>query len=434
MVPYEVLVYILDVGRFTPAELAPVRLVNRALRAAASEPSMYRDHVHVISEPPARVAYNEVSAWLAGYLESVPETVAPHLGGLVFPDRRLGRTPRHFPALLARFTSLTVLDLNAAGVSKVAEEGIDALPISLRVLNLGNSVREPAGTMGRLIRHLTRLEVLAARIAEPHVELPLDALSSLRRLDISRSYRLLLDEFLTALVGAPCAATLEALCLGSVVSAGRWWPHLTLLPSLRELALGAGGWHSENNDDDVDDYAQTLCSLTQLDVLHVCLNHSRTAEAVWRCGLPPVSTLGVEYFVHDDDGGATTAAKVVAVLPRGLRNLDVLAYDTTKAWDDRAISQVLERCPDLAVLKMFHPVSATGVAALAAYASADRYLSVSGKGFDEEGKAALRAAGHAVQMVDIGVHWRLPGGIHFLDQDQEPEVGRRSKDNLITRY
>ena len=81
MLPAEVLVLVLEIGRFTHVELAQLRLVNRALCSAASAPSLYRV---LVTKAADAEALQRLPSFVADSVRVVPRCTPwlTHLGAL----------------------------------------------------------------------------------------------------------------------------------------------------------------------------------------------------------------------------------------------------------------------------------------------------------------------------------------------------------------
>ena len=282
MLPLEVLLYVLEVGAFTHRQLAPLRLVNRALCVAASDPSHYREH----------------ACWSAAALETFPPFVATSLHRLVVR----GNGEINIRDVSGRMPNLTSLDCRHG---RLVADGM-ACRLALRELRLKVKDDPDADFVGRL----TNLECLeVARVG--HMA-PIVPLRLLQRLSLPGS-RTDTGELLSALASAPCAGTLEALRLEvrtEETVLPRWLVPLLDLCSLREFALA---WHPKGglSAEHVDAFAGVVANLPTLAVLSMFVPEILSEAVILRGFSSDLRVLGLFTWIP-------ISSDALAALPPGL--------------------------------------------------------------------------------------------------------------------
>ena len=366
------MVHILEVGAFFPSQLVPLRLVNRALCDAASDPSLYRT----------------IFAISAAVLETLPMFMTSSARRLnmhpIVEELDLGDVSRLLPNLTrldCRFTRLTCGHL---------VEGADLVP--LRELSM--TADNEQGT--DYLSQLTKLECL--EIAELDHLPPIASLPALTRLSVPNC-EADTGELMSLLATAPCAETFVALHLEVLVDATvspGWWVPLSDLSSLRELSLD-GGAKSHLSLEDERALADVLGGLPALVVLDVGFSKAVILALLHR-GFPPnLKVLGM--------GLVCELEVFLAALPRGLLALQLRSRGKLSVADVRTL---LSRCPKLRAMDLSCDDEA--VAYLVGGGLADRTL-VLNASMLRPASDALTAAGHTVNELRVGVHWRIGGAV-----------------------
>ena len=274
--PLEVLVHILELGAFTPTELAPIRAVCVALRSAASHPTLYRVWAIDVAGPHFGRSAPKVVG-MDQRLKAVPEWVATSLWGL-----ELSGNPSPVVCVPGDvFPSLDRLEVRAAWDVPRYE----ALPPTLTRLFLSDA-RCLAPDM---LAALTRVECLFLGCVDDIDTLPIASLPRLRRLSLKDCFGDL-RTLLGALADSPAAASLEAFdfALSSGDNApytAGWWEPLAVLPALRELGLATKPAMFEGGD--AEAFASVIAGLDQVQSLTLSLMSNDVVLAV--APRPPAS-------------------------------------------------------------------------------------------------------------------------------------------------
>ena len=364
MLPLEVLVHMLEVGAFTFQQLASLRLVNRALCAAASDPSFYR-------------AFTCDSV---ADLEALPPFVAKSLRRVNFCGR-CKTDAALVAALVPNISSLTTFaitnvcaNLRQLSVDKVLDADLLGRHTNLECLRLGRVRHTPPVA---LLPLLTRLRLDQFR-ADP-------------------------GDLMSALASAPCAATLEALYVHvwytAEVTPG-WWDLLTGLGNLSEFGLADSTDHRWSSEE-ADAFANILAAGNpRLAVLELEVPEA-LASAVLLRGFP-FSLTALRFIASNAEFDA-----LVAALPPDLMALQIATSDQRSTAD---LSALLSRCPQLHALSL--SCDDEVVEYLASGNLVDRSLLLDRAWFGRHRASdALTAAGHRVGSVFVGVHWRIAGGV-----------------------
>ena len=368
------MLYILSTGAFDHSQLAPLRLVNRALRDAASDPQLYR-----------ACSCDSVAA-----VKALPPFVANSLnriGIYCFEELDLGDVSKRMPNL----TSLTAPGFNTADL-------VEGAIVSLRELMLKVEYDQCADFLSQL----TNLECLAATELG-HVA-PIVSLPRLIRLSLG-GYNGDTKVLMAALVSSPCASTLEAFYVrpsssNAMVSPG-WWAPVSGFHNLREFRLacetGVGSPRYV-----VRTLADVLANHPTLAVLDLEDPPEATVSLIGR-GLPSnLKVLGLFSRSNDD------FEAFVASLPRDLSALRFESEITRSAADVRAL---LSRCPHLSALDLDFDY---GAIEYLASGNVYRSLTLNRRNLpDWVDHDALTAAGHTVGSLLIAVNWCIAGGVLF---------------------
>ena len=390
--PLEILVMILEAGGFGPASLAPIRAVNRAFRAAASAPSFYRHH-KVTKDWDG----TDPALCLPDHLGSLPSFFSASLRHLTIST--FGTETESIEGLADLCPALQILRIET-----IPSATVDGLPPRLNALQL-----HPAdGVDLNVIRPLTGLECLdlASPLPDLDATLPLDALTSLRRLSVI-GYSGDPLALVAALAAAACAPTLEALTVAGqpVAVTPGWWRPLDQFPSLTELTVRV--WRGMTADESLS-FAGLVAGLGSLRVLSAMAFSDRFLTEVARLGFPPdlrvlqvVFTLSHEFPSSSIDGG-----KVIELLPPALVGL-TLSHNGLMLGADQLCS-LMDRCPDLISVEV-------GLKPDAIALLSSTKWPYHGLRFDDRlpdpMRRTLEDAGHIVGPVTIGTHWLLPGGV-----------------------
>lgn len=311
MLPLEVLVHLLGVGAFNAVQLAPLRLVNRAMCAAASDRSLYRD----------------VTVDASTCVDTLPAFVRESVVFLTLDGDGSGANTGEWADLMPNMTSLSMERLSP----NVAVTGLPSGLCELGLTAYRSDVLEAVGA-------LTKLECLS--LLHAAVAPPLALLSSLRRLTL-RNFAGHAATLLTALAASPCAASLEALHLGFFFAPKAppgTWTSLTGLSGLRELAVMAYRPLFPVPGAE-EGFASVLPTLDSLDVL-VILSQSDDLGALICRGLP--GQLRTLYLAGR--GVPTLFASLAPVLPPTLTALGV-GDAVPLSGDD--LATVMNTCPNL---------------------------------------------------------------------------------------
>ena len=389
MLPVEILVHVIEVGCFSRQEILRLRCVNKALCAAASCPSWYRDHEIYFEqdEPPPGCSR----------LGSVPAFVAASLRRLTL------RNPptREFDLVAGLFPGLTSLSVKS--FDRYCDPWALARCSGLREVDL--ALDPGLGLDG--VSQLDRLESLSlSHVVTPAV--PVASLPNLRRLTLT-NFRADPAGLMAALVAAPCAPTLEALRLTFVtwgltpsadetVTAG-WWAGLVDLTGLCELCLRSHFRACLTADDDADGFAAVLAGLDRLAVLEFVCCETAT-QAVMRHGLPP--RLQALMIVPE---GPDFFETLIPQLPPSLFALSAESEDIAAVH----VQSLLSQCPRLGAIAVDGDYEAFQV--LAAAAKSHGVLRVHNTGRDLDWLE--QSAGHRLGPLRVTVSWRTPGGVFF---------------------
>ena len=348
-------------------QLAPLRLVNRALCDAASDPLFYR----------------AFACYSAAVAKRLPPFVAKSVHRLTLD----GNGKIDFEDLLKRIPNLTSLDVPHYRAK------VETLNRVMRELRL---IVDSRGEVD-FLSHLTNLECLEVRKLD-HAP-PIASLPRLRRLSLQR---FLADpcELISALALSPCAGTLKALCLhfrSCVQVSPGWWAPLSGLVNLREFGL-LSEMSANLSGDDIEAMASALADLPTLTVLDMKVPEALTA-AVLRHGFPSnLKVLGISRSSNVEFG------EVVAALPP-----DLSAFRSNyRGKRSAAVPALLARCPQLRALGL-----SFGDEAIEYLASGevDRPLLLNCFWIGRRAYDALIAAGHRVDSFHLHVHWRIAGGL-----------------------
>ena len=291
-----------------------MRLVNRRLCTAASTSLLY----------PSYATYNQAQ------LERSPPFAAKMLVFISASSRNETRILDLAP-LSGRFPRLEYFDTFETDV--VNMEDLPASLVGLDMIKM--QVRDLES-----LSHLTRLDYLQLGSVDEWV--PAASLASLRVLRLFQQEGNLV-KLMRSLAASACAASLESLCLiPRTALPARWWTPLANLLRLRELDLCLTLAPSTHNDEDNNGFATLLASLDSLSGLALRIPFS-IARAVLRHGLP--SSLHKLRFRASR--GAVGLARLVPILPRGLRELEVYTSAPQSAAD---LAALLAQCPELHTL------------------------------------------------------------------------------------
>ena len=372
VLPLEVVIHILAVGAFTCHQLAPLRLVNRALCAAASDPSLYR----------------AFACRSIGDLVALPPFVANSTRRLSFYGNG-GLDLGDVSTLVPNLTSLSAPDHRITSV--------DGADLVLRELQLRVKDDQDAS----LLSHLTDLERLG--VSQLGIVAPIASLPRLTRLSL-RTLRADPGELMSALAAAPCATTLEAFSLHirySINAMARWWTPLSGLGRLREFGLKAPT-NAFRSDVDADGLAVIVADHPTLAVLDLRTPNVIT-EAMIRRGFSP--NLKVLRFFMRVDGIDDV---VLAALPPDLAALGIAGRAKVSAAD---VCVLMSHCSQLRALELNLDHEAAEY--LSDTGNVGRALLLNRGSLPAGVEDALAAAGHRVGELGIGVHWRIAGGLMF---------------------
>ena len=377
---------ILEVGRFTPVELARLRLVNSALCDAASFPGLY----------PRRMRVNGDSRHQPDRdpLANLPAFVVSGLRCLELKNfRRLD-----LGDVVTRFPGLTSLSTTACSLTV----GIEHLPTAaLRELKL----RAGRKCSPEALTAFTQLECLW--FSGCRGSLPVAP--CLRRLGLP-DYGGDLVQLMAALTNDDCTAShLEALALGLTEdnrdTADLWFAPLAGLPALTEFKLVAAHPHALGGPGQANALAACLVALTALKVLELNVNPD-CAAAVVDTGFPPgLESLqfNAKYFSLD---------RVIAVLPPGLT---AFCFFNRSSASEPQLRALLDQCPRLEAMSLNWERVALWT--LAEEEKGRPPMRLSGGYYWGQGlRDALEASAHTMGALQIGVHWRTAGGVVFNDQ------------------
>ena len=366
----------LEAGAFRRRQLAPLRLVNRALCAAASDPSLYRGYT-----------CDSVAA-----IEALPPFVANSIHRL----KLFGKGIVDLGIISRLVPSLTALSARGRGLANAA-----GAALALRELYMGDdSVWQDTEHSGDVLTQLASLENL--QVARLDRLPPVALLSGLRRLCL---HRIKADggDLMHALASAPCAVTLEAvhleLWLTTTMSSG-WWVALAELRGLREFGLTARGFRGLTPED-AGALANVLADHPTIDVFNLCVSN-KAAGAVLRRGFSSnLRVLRIQGEFED----------LMAVLPPNLAALQFL--DTGRGHCSAAdVDALLSRCPRLRALAIScddEAIECLTSGTLGQPLLLLRQLSATkARVYD-----ANATAGHKLGYLEIGVHWRIAGGVVF---------------------
>ena len=389
--PLETLVAIFEAGRFSQAELASLRLVNRAFRDAASFASFYRRHtVKWNKEDPQQIADY--------FAYKLPAYVTDSLHHLVIRGR-CGVAPE---AALAGISLPNLVTLELLTSSTVVDAS--AIPGSVTELNLACS---PDLDFDLLVQRMPNLECLGLEIEDVAQAMPITSLTRLRRLSLvlvgwSETGEGL-TKLLTALAASPLAATLEALeVYGEGVSAeAAWMESISALSALRELGINVD---EDTPRGEAGGFAHFLQSLDQLEVLTLDLCLGDVVDAIHVCGLPAnlrvLNLFGAYRAVH-------STSAMVAVLPhRTLRAVRFRgAYGEPNA---SKLADLVAACPGVQWWDISVGSDVPG-------AIEDGTLTferpVVFKQKSPQMNEAMVVAGHTVADFEIDIDWRQAGAV-----------------------
>lgn len=408
VLPFELLVHILQVGRFTAPDLAPVRLVCRAMCAAASDASFYR--TLAVRIPRLDEEQIKEGNFLSTYVAGLP----PHATRGV-TDFKLRKTEwlqyvsvEDLAAAMRLLPLVAILD--AWNCFETGTNALwEAMPPHLVALNVGGL---PGGAdFSGLPARFERLESLVAHnVHEPHRAIPFGSLRRLRRLVMKDAFMLDHRKLLEAVATAPCAGILVALSLRRSMFV-RECPQVDpaflapvvdgRLPALREFDLGLSRSATAGAEAAI---AAAFASLDRLKVFGLVTDSPELCAAlVAGDALPP--NLTALHFKAEYPVGAA-AFGLVEVLPVSLTHLEILFSSQCPSATEMAA--VLSRCPALETFCTASVASDTPTVLIDA-ATGGRSLEVS-IGTTRTAKEAMKAAGITVLgpaegMVDV--RWRL---------------------------
>ena len=365
------MIHILKVGAFDTRQLAPLRLVNRALCDAASDPSFYRlfacDSVAAMKTLPLFATNSMHRLLMTGNEEADLALMAEVVPNLTSLDSQFSRVVSG-----GRLESASLAPLRELSMTANVEMGTDFL---------------------RQLTNLECLQVTCLGDVASIASLPLLTRLSLPNVAANTG------ELMSALASAPCTATLEALhleVLGGTTVSPEFWELLAEFSSLSEFRLV--GFVHDCQEGETDAFADALAGLPALVVLDLGARKPVT-DALLRCGLPSsLAVLGL--------GTCGDFADMLAALPPGLVALRVPSRRRHSAIEIRAL---LSHCPQLRALSLKCDDEAVAYLASGKF---DRSLVLNHFHF---GKASqvLAGAGHRVGRLRIGLHWRIGGGVAF---------------------
>ena len=407
VLPFDVLVHILELGAFSPTDLAPIRAVNHAMREAASVPSLYRSVKAMSPTVPASPSPD--------CLANMPSYAASSVVNLSVTG---GSYQHHYRGDLnaTRFPCLTSLDCELA----LHEDAVGTLPTSLQALRLTRYVVDGMEPVGRL----DRLEFLSLNGSHRLATLPVASLSQLRRLQLYGKGDL--AQLFEALVSSPCASTIEAVDVVSSVGRGAgqppmWWAPLAELPALRELRLSINRRMMAAHDSaPLVDLLGT--GFDQLNVLALTIGCTTFGRRLSGHPLPPnLHTCRLSYAISRDN--MDRRGIEAPALPASLRALRI-GYAMSLISADTA-EQVLGQCPMLSILSA--DLSEAASELVGSFAGPDgRKVLVATDGTPVDAMTLMENNGVpvvATEQLDVGIDWKEPGGLIVADRNLLDLVG-----------
>ena len=257
------------------SDLASLRLVSRAACQAASDPQLYRTVVlqaPVLTDEPnprggaaADALHSLHVQWYQDRLNLMPTHVSAAVRRVRFASVWSGAfvSPALIEQLVAACPNLT--SLNLAGVALGFHQGhLEACPAAtLRELNISRCVGggvddDHLDALGGF----SQLECLSVGCSRAARLLPIEGLSSLRRLSLWGSYDLDVGALVFRLADSPCAPVLEALnvyrcqVVRPAADAPQWWTGLALLPALCELGCAIPGDTTDGPEEVADAFVR----------------------------------------------------------------------------------------------------------------------------------------------------------------------------------